>query len=47
MLHNYIMKRVVFLDFDGVLNTGKYQNQLKINGEKRADVFGPLLTRNP
>lgn len=43
MPHNNRMKRVIFLDFDGVLNTGKYQNQLKINGEKRVDDFGPLF----
>lgn len=37
------MKRVLFLDFDGVLNTGKYQNQLKAEGNTRADEFGPLF----
>lgn len=43
MPHNISMKKVIFLDFDGVLNTGKYQNLLKINGEQRADEFGPLF----
>lgn len=37
------MKKVLFLDFDGVLNTGKYQNQLKNNGQKMADEFGLCL----
>lgn len=43
MPHDYRMKRIIFLDFDGVLNTEKYQNQLKINGEKRDDDFGSLF----
>lgn len=37
------MKKILFLDFDGVLNTGKYQNQLKNNGQKMADEFGLCL----
>ena len=47
MPHNNRMKRVIFLDFDGVLNTGKYQNQLKINGGKRVGpLFDPESVRN-
>ncbi len=37
------MKKVIFLDFDGVLNTGKYQAQLKEMGVKGADEFGLLF----
>ena len=38
MPHNNSMKRVIFLDFDGVLNTGKYQNQLKKGNLKVSDI---------
>lgn len=37
------MKRVLFLDFDGVLNTEKYQATLRLEGKPRWDGFGPLF----
>ena len=37
------MEKVIFLDFDGVLNTRKYQDHLKADGERRADEFGLLF----
>ena len=37
------MKRVLFLDFDGVLNTGKYQAELRAAGQSGWDEFGPLF----
>jgi len=37
------MKRVLFLDFDGVLNTEKYQEKLRLEGEPRWDDFGQLF----
>lgn len=37
------MKPVLFLDFDGVLNTGRYQNMLRLNNQKVADEFGLCL----
>ncbi len=33
----------LFLDFDGVLNTGKYQTELKMEGKPASDQFGPLF----
>ncbi len=33
----------LFLDFDGVLNTGKYQTELKMAGKATSDQFGPLF----
>ena len=35
--------KVIFLDFDGVLNTGKYQRRLREKGEKWYDDYGPLF----
>lgn len=37
------MKRVLFLDFDGVLNTGKYQAERRAAGQSGWDEFGPLF----
>lgn len=37
------MKRVLFLDFDGVLNTGKYQAERRDAGQSGWDEFGPLF----
>lgn len=38
-----MIKQVVFLDFDGVLNTGNYQKLLKTEGKESADEFGLLF----
>lgn len=35
------MERFIFLDFDGVLNTGRYQRELQTRGEMGRDAFGP------
>ena len=35
--------KVIFLDFDGVLNTEKYQNRLREEGKPRWDDFGQLF----
>lgn len=37
------MERFIFLDFDGVLNTGRYQRELQARGEMGRDAFGPLF----
>lgn len=37
------MKKALFLDFDGVLNTEKYQEKLRSSGKKGWDGFGPLF----
>ena len=37
------MERFIFLDFDGVLNTGRYQRELQTRGEMGRDAFGPLF----
>ncbi|MCD8274632.1 MAG: hypothetical protein LUC96_06575 [Alistipes sp.] len=37
------MERYVFLDFDGVLNTGRYQRELLAMGKVGRDIFGPLF----
>ena len=34
---------IIFLDFDGVLNTEKYQAELYANKEPRSDKYGPLF----
>lgn len=34
---------VIFLDFDGVLNTEQYQTQLAIDGKSTTDAWGPLF----
>lgn len=33
----------IFLDFDGVLNTTRYQSELREKGIGTADQFGPLF----
>lgn len=35
------MERFIFLDFDGVLNTGRYQRELQARGKTGRDAFGP------
>ena len=35
---------VIFLDFDGVLNTEQYQAQLAIDGKPTKDAWGPLFS---
>lgn len=37
------MKRVIFLDFDGVLNTENYQRKLHQEGKPKWDSFGYLF----
>ena len=37
------MKKVLFLDFDGVLNTEKYQAELRAAGKSGWDDFGQLF----
>lgn len=34
---------VIFLDFDGVLNTEQYQARLSVEGKPTKDVWGPLF----
>ena len=34
---------VIFLDFDGVLNTEQYQARLAIEGKPKKDAWGPLF----
>lgn len=36
-------KKVIFLDFDGVLNTERHQQALRLGGWKRQDEYGPLF----
>lgn len=38
---------VIFLDFDGVLNTEQYQAQLATEGKPTKDVWGPLFALRP
>lgn len=35
------MERFIFLDFDGVLNSGRYQRELQTRGEMGRDALGP------
>ncbi len=37
------MKKVIFIDFDGVLNTENYQAQLRAEGKSGWDEFGQLF----
>lgn len=38
------MKRpIIFLDFDGVLNTEQYQARLAVDGKPNKDAWGPLF----
>jgi hypothetical protein len=34
---------IIFLDFDGVLNTEQYQAQLAVDGKPKKDAWGPLF----
>ena len=34
---------VIFLDFDGVLNTEQYQARLAVEGKPKKDAWGPLF----
>lgn len=34
---------IIFLDFDGVLNTEQYQARLAVDGKPNKDVWGPLF----
>lgn len=36
-------KSLIFLDFDGVLNTEQYQAELAISGKSGRDTWGPLF----
>ena len=36
-------KPIIFLDFDGVLNTEQYQAQLAVTGRLGKDLWGPLF----
>lgn len=38
-----MIRPVIFLDFDGVLNTEQYQAQLAIEGKLGKDAWGPLF----
>ena len=37
------MDRIIFLDFDGVLNTEKYQAELRGRRRSTVDTYGPLF----
>ena len=37
------MEKYLFLDFDGVLNTGKYARQMKREGIDPFDEFGAMF----
>lgn len=34
---------IIFLDFDGVLNTEQYQARLSVDGKPKKDAWGPLF----
>lgn len=36
-------KPIIFLDFDGVLNTEQYQAQLAVEGKPTKDAWGPIF----
>lgn len=36
-------RSLIFLDFDGVLNTEQYNAELAINGQSGRDIWGPLF----
>lgn len=40
------MKKIIFLDFDGVLNTGYYQGLLKYQGQPWQDEYGAFFDPN-
>ena len=37
------MKNIIFLDFDGVLNTEYYQGVLQFQGKQQRDEYGALF----
>ena len=37
------MNKMIFLDFDGVLNTERYQNELMCQGKTRRDRYGAIF----
>ena len=37
------MRRYVFIDFDGVLNTERHHSELVSSGQKCSDQYGPLF----
>ena len=37
------MRKYVFIDFDGVLNTERYHSELVSSGQKCSDQYGPLF----
>ena len=40
------MKKIIFLDFDGVLNTEHYQNLLQYQGKPWQDEYGAFFDPN-
>lgn len=40
------MRKIIFLDFDGVLNTEKYQAELQYKGYPKQDEFGSIFDPN-
>lgn len=36
-------RKIIFLDFDGVLNTEQYQARLAVDGKPNKDAWGPLF----
>jgi hypothetical protein len=43
---NYIYRKIIFLDFDGVLNTEHYQGLLRYQGEPWQDEHGAFFDPN-
>lgn len=43
MLRSHLMKKIIFLNFDGVLNTEHYQNYLMYERKSRQDKHGVLF----
>lgn len=43
MSYDNVMGKIIFLDFDGVLNTEKYQSELRLAGKNGWDDFGQLF----
>ena len=37
------MKKIIFLDFDGVLNTEYYQGLLQFQGKQQRDEYGAIF----
>lgn len=40
------MRKIIFLDFDGVLNTEHYQNLLQLQGKPWQDEYGAFFDPN-